>query len=290
MTSDRSLLHTKTVLRDNRIFRETRIIAILIVPVLIAAFIMLYLFPHDSDKLFAWPIRPEMSAMMLGGTYLGGAWFFVRAAKARQWHTIQHGILPVASFAGILGIATLLHWDRFTQGHISFILWAFLYLTLPFVLAILWLLNRRTDPIEPEPGDYSLSKPVRLLFAVNGGVLTIASLLLLITPETMIPTWPWTLTPLTARVMAAMFILPGIVSLNIAREHRWSCFPMILQAQMLALVLIIGAILRASDDFDWSQPGAWTFTGGIILTALVIAVVHFHAERQTRTARQTDAE
>jgi hypothetical protein len=44
--------------------------------------------PGDTDRLFAWHIRPTMTAMVLGSAYLGGAYFFVCAARARSWHTV----------------------------------------------------------------------------------------------------------------------------------------------------------------------------------------------------------
>ena len=75
----------------DRVLTASRVLAAIIVPVLVAAFIMLYLFPNDTGRLFAWPIKPTMSAMMLGATYLGGAYFFTRVVFARQWHTVRLG-------------------------------------------------------------------------------------------------------------------------------------------------------------------------------------------------------
>lgn len=102
----------------DRILPVTRVLAAIIVPILLAAFIMLFLFPKQTGLLFAWPIKPTASAMMLGGTYMGGAYFFAEVFRARQWQTVKLGFLPVSIFAGILGIATALHWDKFTPGHI----------------------------------------------------------------------------------------------------------------------------------------------------------------------------
>ena len=50
----------------------------------------------------------------------------------------------------------------------------------------------------------------------------------------MIAVWPWTLTPLTARVAGAMFALPGLVGLGIALDRRWSAARIILQAQAIS--------------------------------------------------------
>jgi hypothetical protein len=104
--------------RDDRVYRFTRLLAIFIIPFLIVAAIILYLLFDRTGELFAWPINPPMTAMMLGAAYLGGVYFFTRVALARQWHTIKVGFPPVMLFAGLLGVATFLHWDRFTHDHI----------------------------------------------------------------------------------------------------------------------------------------------------------------------------
>ena len=62
--------------RDDRLYPITRALAAIIVPILTVAFGMLYLFPERTEELFAWALRPSMSAMMLGAAYLGGAYFF----------------------------------------------------------------------------------------------------------------------------------------------------------------------------------------------------------------------
>ncbi len=136
----------KTRVRTDRILPETRWVSAIIVPFLVAAFTILYLYPDHTQELFAWGIQPRMSAMMLGAAYLGGAYFFVRAAANARWHWVQVGFLPVTTFATLMGIATILHWNRFHQGSISFFVWVGLYFTTPFLVFLLWLRNRATDP------------------------------------------------------------------------------------------------------------------------------------------------
>ena len=267
--------------KDDRVFLTTRVLAAIIVPILTIAFGMLYLLPSRSGELFAWPIRPTMTAMMLGAAYLGGAYFFIRVIQAQQWHTVALGLLPVSAFAGYLGIATIIHWDKFTPGHISFILWAILYFTLPFVLAYVWFENRRTDPFEPDLHFPQLPMAMRIFFGSVGLLLMVVSLLLLLVPETMIPTWPWSLSPLTARVMAAMFVLPGLVGVKIALDARWSAARIILQAQIGSILLILLAILIARSDFNWSRPVAWTFAGGMVLLCVGLVTIYAYMERHS---------
>src|SRR3954452_692349 len=101
---------------DDRVLPVTRVVAAAIIPFLLLAFAVLYFWPSDTGRLFAWPIKPPLTAMVLASVYLGGAYFFLRAARASSWHTIKAGFPPVATFAGLLGIATLVHWDKFSHS------------------------------------------------------------------------------------------------------------------------------------------------------------------------------
>jgi hypothetical protein len=258
---------------DDRVRPFTRALAAIIVPVLVAAFVMLYLLPGQTERLFAWPVRPPMTSMMLGATYLGGAYFFVRVLTAQRWHHVSLGFLPVAALCFILGTATALHWEKFTHGHPSFVLWVFLYFTLPVLLPLAWYRNGGRPDARRDQAP-ALSSTVSLVFGVLGTVFTAVGLLLYLVPERMIPTWPWELTPLTARVVSSMFVLTGLIALGIAIDRRWTAVRFILEAQTLAVVLILAGIVVARDDFDWSAAASWTYTGGLLLVlALVVAVL-----------------
>src|SRR5205809_714676 len=100
-------------IRNDRILPETRWVSAMIVPSLVVAFANLYLGPDHTHGLLAWGVQQRMRAMMLGAAYLGGAYFFVRVAANARWHWVKVGFLPVTTFATLMGIAPILHWDRF---------------------------------------------------------------------------------------------------------------------------------------------------------------------------------
>ena len=77
----------------DRVLPATRILSIVIIPFLVVAFVLLYFWPSadDTARLFAWRIVPPFTPMVLAAVYLGGAYFFVRAARAEQWHTVGGG-------------------------------------------------------------------------------------------------------------------------------------------------------------------------------------------------------
>jgi len=258
---------------NDRVLRETRWLSVIIVPFLLAAFGILYLFPDSTQELFAWNIKPRMTSMMLGAAYLGGVYFFVRAALATRWHWIQVGFLPITLFAALMGIATLLHWDRFNHGHISFLTWAVLYFTTPFLVLAVWLRNRNMDPGTGDNDDVLVPPAIR--WGIGGlGVMTfLIAVLLFLQPDIMSSLWPWKLTPLTARVLGGLFALTGAEEVSIALDARWSAARVTLQSQLIALAAIDLAIVFSWGDFNHANPLTWVFVGGLIFLFVALALL-----------------
>lgn len=264
--------------RDNLIYRETKWLALFIIPFLIAAFALLYFWPNHTDKTFAWTIRPTMTPMMLAAAYIGGVFYFAGVVRAQKWSHIKVGFLPVTAFASILSIATILHWDRFNHQHISFFTWTSLYMTTPFLVIATWLRNRRRDPGTPDQADALIANSWRWLMGAVGAITVVTSLLLLLQPAMMIDVWPWTLTPLTARVISAMFALPGLVGLGIAWDARWSAAKLILQSQGFSIVFILIGVIRAWEEFDPDNIVTFLFAGGLLFLLVGIAIFYWRME------------
>jgi hypothetical protein len=248
--------------QDDRVLPATRLLSIAIVPFLVVAFAVLYLWPNETDRLFAWTIRPALSPMVLGSVYLGGAYFFFRVALASQWHTVKAGFLPVTLFASLMGIATIVHWERFNHGHVAFWLWAGLYFSTPFLVPAVWLANRRQDPAV-NPQEVLIPASVSKAIGVVGTLAVVVGLLLFLFPMRAIDLWPWQLTPLTARIMGAIFAL-GVTALGSIGERRWSAARLMLQVEILMVALVIVAGIRARTDLDPSNPITWLVVGGFL--------------------------
>lgn len=130
--------------RDDRVLSTTRALSAFIAPFLLVAFVVLYGFPGETARLWAWPIQSHMTSMLLASAYLGGCYFFLRVLFVeRHWAGVRAGFVSVTLFATLLGVATLLHWDKFAHGKVAFWLWAGLYFTAPFLVVAAWLANQR---------------------------------------------------------------------------------------------------------------------------------------------------
>jgi hypothetical protein len=274
-----------TRFRTDHVFSATRWLAILVIPFLLSASAILLIWPGDTGRLFAWPIKPPMTAMMLGSAYMGGLYFFFRVLWARQWHTIKAGFLPVATFAGLMGIATVLHWDKFTPGHISFIAWASVYFVSPFLVLGAWWFNRATDPQAPDAKDQLIPRVLRLILGAAGVVEIGVGVLLFLVPALMISIWPWTLSPLTARAVGAMVTLPGVVQLGMALDPRWSSARVVMEAQAFSLVFILISAVRSWNDFNLANVGTYLFTGGLGALLVYLVGLYLWMEFRPKAAR-----
>ncbi len=134
--------------------------------------------------------------------------------------------------------------------------------------------------------DIGIPFPARLLLGGFGLLTLVIGLFLFIEPALMVKLWPWALTPLTARVMGAMFALPGMVGLGVALDARWSAAQLILQSQGFSILLILLASAIAGSDFDWSKPASWLFTGGLAAMLLSILALTLYMQARTRTQRR----
>jgi hypothetical protein len=268
--------------RSDRILPETRWVAGLVIPFLVIAFIILYFLPHSTATLFAWEIKSPMTAMMLGSAYAGGIYYFSGLLMTRQWHRIKVGLLPVTTFASVLSITTILHWDKFNHGTLPFFAWSSLYFTTPFIVFALWLRNRGQDTNLPDKIEADISQSFRFVIGIVGATTLGIATFLFLNPTLMIQLWPWTLTPLTSRVMAAMFSLPGIVGLGMAMDSRWSSAQIILQSQGFSILLILIAVVRTRTELDWSVPGSWLFTIGLagMLAGIIVFYAYFNAQQR----------
>jgi hypothetical protein len=272
----------KSVARDDVVLPVTRGLSAFIVPFLVVAFVVLYGFPRRTDELFAWKITPPMTPMTLGAVYLGGAYFFARAFRAKAWHTIKAGFVAVGTFASLMGVATIIHWDRFNHTHVAFWLWAGLYFTTPFLVWGVWAANRQRDS-RAAPDELLLPPVARLLMGATGAVAVVAGAFLFLLPQRAIDVWPWHLTPLTARVLGAIFML-GLAALGVITDARWSAARLMLQVQIFMLTLILIAAARAHADFDTSNAMTWLLLGGFL--AAIASAAAMSVMMDARAGRQ----
>jgi hypothetical protein len=265
---------------QDRVLRTTRWLSVAIVPFLVVGFVDLYFWPTRTGSNFAWNIQPSLTPMVLASAYAGGAYFFVRAAAAQRWREIKAGFIPVAMFASLLLVATLLHWSRFIHTHVAFWIWTAVYAVTPFLVVGAWLANRGQDvPVTPD--DVLVPRWARVTVGCVGVLAAATGAFLYLLPSRATSVWPWLLTPLTSRVLGAVFLL-GIAAVGAFREPRWDCYRLMAQVAAVMIGLIVVAVVRAHSDLDGTRPLGWLFVLGF--GAVAVAGAYFAVDQRRQAA------
>jgi hypothetical protein len=223
----------------------TRWIAALILLFLLDAVQLLWLVPDRTDELWAWEIQPELTSMVLASAYAAGAYFFGRVLFGAPWREVAPGFPGVIVFVWMAAAATFLHLDRFIEDNLAFAAWIALYTITPIGIPLLYAYNERRAPRREAAS--TLPHGARVALALAGAVVVLAGLAMTISPSTAQDVWPWTLTPLTARIMAAVVALYGSVWVSVALDGTRTGARIPLEAHAIGLVVLLAALIRESE-------------------------------------------
>jgi len=232
----------------------------------IAAVLSIGVSPENTQTDFAWPIQPVVMAATLGAFYTSSALLFLLPLFAKRWEMIRVMILPAAIFTTVQLIATFLHWDKFSVGTIPFYVWFASYLLPPpiFVAAYIWH-QRRTTP-QYNQSDSPLPAWLRWIFIIGGSFLAISALIVFIFPNILIPSFPWKLTPLTARSLCGWIMIVGVLMIGMVRENDKARVRFGTPILFLLLPTLLIQLTRFADQVNWANPILWL---GLILFAIL---------------------
>lgn len=267
---------------DDQVLGLTRGVALLVTPILAVAGGILYALPHATEQLWAWPMGPEMTALAVGGGYLAGSVLFLRAVRASRWHSVAV-VFPAATVLTVLLLGTtLLHWERFSHGHVSFWTWLVVYAITPVLLPGVWLVNRHRDPGDPAPGTPFVPRWVRSLVGAAGVLQMTVALAFFVRPETAIEVWPWELSALTARTLASFLAFIGAMWLAFLFEARWSALRLHVESATLGLGLVALGAIRIPGDFTGRPVESTVFAVLLGVTLAGLIALHVGMRRAGR--------
>ena len=231
--------------------------------------VFLYLAPSEAKTHYAWSIKPPVNAAFIGAGFLAGTLatglVLFAATRWRSFSTLPPALWVLAT---TLLAATLIHNDKFKFGYVPTWLWVVVYAGVPFAVPVLVLLQRRVA--EPEPRAAPELRAVRALSAVCGVVLIAGAVALFVAPIDAGKHWPWALTPLLARAVAAWYGMVGTMLVACALGLRRRSEAVIPYATLAAWCLLLLALpLLHSGDVD---TGAGEFTAWLIVMFVLLAL------------------
>jgi hypothetical protein len=227
----------------------TQVTVLIIIPVLLAAGVILFCFPGDTDTLWAWTIQSQMTAMAIGGGYLAGAAFLAWSWYVRTWADLVVGLVGAWLLTALLLGATILHWDRFHHSNVTFWVWTGVYAITPVLLPVVILTNQRHVRSLPDRPSPRVPRAVRAAATLAGVAQAAVAVIMYARPSALMDHWPWPLNPLTARVIASFLAFIAIVWLAFAVTDRWLALRRPVAGAALGLAVVAVGALRASEEF-----------------------------------------
>jgi hypothetical protein len=241
----------------------------------------LYLLAERTDDYFAWTIQPALTAAFLGAGYAAGFVLVVLSLRDPVWAHSRVAVLTILVFVVLTTIATLVHIDRFhfmgefaDSGLIAKAaawFWLAVYVVVPVMMLVLLLPQERSRGIDPPPRD-PVPMWLRVALAAESVLLTLVGAALYVVPATSERLWPWTLTPLTARVVAAWLIAFGLATALAAFSGDLRRLRTAAIAYTIFGVMVIGAEIRFFSTMDWDDPPTVTFALTSVAVVLTGAV------------------
>lgn len=267
-------------MKDDRILPATRIVAVIVIPFLWLAFLILFFNPDSTGEHFAWQIKPHMTSLYIGAGYIGGSWLFVNILIQKHWHRVQGAFLPITVFTWFMLAATLLHWDRFSHGTLGFNLWLILYAVTPFLVPAIWISNKEADTRQPEESDLLVAPIILWILRLIGTIGLATVIVSFFSPEFLIRIWPWALTPLTARVMCGWIALLSVGAFVMAGDRRWSYWRIPLESIFIWHVLVLLAGVIKITDFTVSIVNWYIVTIALMVTGIIIYYLLMEGKRR----------
>lgn len=253
-------------------------------PLLFIAGIQLYILSEQTDHYFAWTIAVPLTAAFLGAGY----WAAMVVAYMSWWGSApvlarSTGLTAIAA-TSILGIATFLHLDKFhltspaPLTRLVTWVWIIVYVISPFIFLWIWITYGRSKDesmgAKPFPGWVRAGYLLQAVFMLPAGVL------LFFTPGSIIPFWPWELTPLTARAISAWFMAYGLACVTVNRENNTDNTLGARISLFAFCVLQLIALIRYLPSFDLSKPLAWMYLLILVVGIIVNALSLFSGKQQ----------
>ena len=249
----------------------------------------LALFPDKTASYFAWAIQNPLTPIFMAGGYLTVTIFLALTPLLTrfEWSKNRMTIAAGVVFTGVMGIATFLHlptffWDRFGAW-----LWALLYVLYPPLFAFGFWWYERVYGGEGSRGIVTVpvSRTARTAIIVAACLLGALGIALFLFPEAVGNIWPWTLTPLTAQVVAAWLLALACFAAFLGRVRNWETMRWVTIGGLGWPILLLVDCPRFEDSFK-SETYAAVFYAVVLLWVAGIVVLVVYHERLGARARQ----
>ncbi len=241
----------------------TRLVLAVFGGLTLLAFCALFVGAEQTHRVFAWTIQPPTTAAFLGAAYAAGCALELLALRRGTWAAVRLPFLTILVFTTVTLAATLLHLDRFHFGspvplaRFAAWFWLVIYVVVPLAMVVVLVVQERR-PAEPDRW-VPLPTVLRVTMLAQGAVMLVVGVALFVRPGLAATLWPWTLTPLTARMVAAWLLGFGLAVGLAGLEANLARLDVAAIAYGLLAVLELVVVARYPETVRWGSPAAWAY-------------------------------
>lgn len=245
-----------------------------------------FILATETERLFAWTINPPLTAAFLGANYFAAFFLALLAARERIWAYAAISYVVSVVFTSMTLFATLLHLDKFNFDNVNGWLWTIVYLTVPPYLVVVGVYQLRVRGDDP-PRAAPLPRWLVGAITAQAAIALVVGVLLFVAPSTADDLWSWTLTPLTARTVAAWSLALAAGLAFTAWQRDWARIRIATPTYVAIPVLQFIALLRFSDTVDGSDVKLWAYVvylAGVLVLGLYGLAKSWNVERHDAPA------
>jgi hypothetical protein len=249
---------------SRRILPSVRALTAVAGILVVIAGLQLFALAPDTERVFAWTIKPPLTAAFLGASYWASVFLLIGIVFGSAWRPARAPLISVLVFTTVSLIVTLLHLDKFhfsapeTLPIVAAWAWLVVYVVTPPAFGLAIWAEARASGSDP-PRFAPLPPPLRVLFFVQVVIFGLLALALLFVPSWAQPVWPWPLTPLTAGAISAWLAAIAVVGIGVLIENDRQGIANSVESYAFLGALQLLAVLRFASDLDWSHPLAWPY-------------------------------
>lgn len=263
---------------------EARALFLFVVTLEIVAFSILYFLPTQSAIYWPWVVSNPRSAMLISVIYIGGLIYYLPGLFAKEWGTVQNGMVGLIIFSIALLIPNIMHWEQFRPYHPITLVWFAVYYALPLFVPIIYkIASSRSQPSTANA--IRISPTLNSALIIRGAIYLALAVLGLVFAESLSALWPWAIQPIDIRVfMAAVATVgwAGIISLTSDRlwqRHRLGT----ISTGVMGLALLIALAINWSP-YNWSAPLGFILPFVYLDWFMTSTIITMAYEKQARAA------
>ena len=263
-------------------------------PLTALAFVALFVLSGSTEQHFAWTIQPPVTAAFLGAAYAVGCVLVILAMRASAWAAVRIPYVTIAVFVALTLLATLLHIDRFHFGspgvvaRVAAWLWLAIYVVVPVLMVIMLVAQERRIGVDSDV-TFAVPRFLSAALLAQGSLLFGLGAALYIVPGLQSVLWPWPLTALTARAVAAWLVAFGLGAVLASRANHLGRLETSAWSYGLLAVLELVVVVRYMDLIRWTEPSAWGYLSLliVILATSVAGIWQITGRRYRRSPEPT---